>query len=132
MLSRPLVARPIRAPATQSGVALLEALIAVLVFSLGILALVGLQANAMRISTDAKMRIDASNLANQRVGEMWADASNLAGHAAAGEPVDSLPDGQMTTAVAGDVVTVTVTWKIPGDSNLQTFRSTTRINPNPS
>lgn len=131
MLSRAL-ARPIHASATQTGVALLEALIAVLVFSLGILALVGLQANAMRITTDAKMRIDASNVANQRVGEMWADASNLAGHAAVDELINNLPDGKMTTAVAGDVVTVTVTWKIPGDSNPQTFRSTTRINPNPS
>lgn len=118
-------------PKTQTGVALLEALIAVLVFSFGILAVVGLQANAMRITTDAKMRIDASNVANQRVGEMWADPANLAGHAVADQPVGGLPDGKMTVTVAADVVTVTVTWKVPGDSNTQRFVSTTRINPNP-
>ncbi len=71
--------RSCHAPKAQTGVALLEALIAVLVFSFGILAVVGLQANAMRITTDAKMRIDASNIANQRVGEMWADSANLGG-----------------------------------------------------
>lgn len=118
-------------PKAQTGVALLEALIAVLVFSFGILAIVGLQANAMRISTDAKIRIDASNIANKRVGEMWADPTNLAGHAVADEPISDLPDGKMTVAVAADVVTVTVTWKVPGSSDTQRYVSTTRINPNP-
>lgn len=122
---------PCHTPKTQSGVALLEALIAVLIFSFGILAVVGLQANAMRISTDAKIRIDASNIANQRVGEMWADAANLPGHAVADEPISDLPDGKMTVTVAADVVTVTVTWKVPGSSDIQRYVSTTRINPNP-
>jgi type IV pilus assembly protein PilV len=85
----------------------------------------------MRITTDAKMRIDASNIANQRVGEMWADSANLGGHAVADQPVNGLPDGKMTVAVATDVITVTITWKIPGDSNTQRLVSTTRINPNP-
>jgi type IV pilus assembly protein PilV len=127
MLSR----RPCHTPQTQTGVALLEALIAVLIFSLGILAVVGLQANAMRISTDAKIRIDASNIANQRVGEMWADPTNLAGHAVADQAISDLPDGKMTVALAGDIVTVTVTWKVPGSSDTQRYVSTTRINPNP-
>lgn len=122
---------PCPTPKTQTGVALLEALIAVLVFSFGILAIVGLQANAMRISTDAKIRIDASNIANQRVGEMWADPTNLAGHAVADQPISDLPDGKMTVSVAADVVTVTVTWKVPGSSDTQRYVSTTKINPNP-
>ena len=57
----------------EKGSVLLEGLIAILIFSFGILAIVGLQANSMRITTDAKMRIDASNIANQRVGIMWTD-----------------------------------------------------------
>jgi len=122
---------PCSTPKTQTGVALLEALIAVLVFSFGILAIVGLQANAMRISTDAKIRIDASNIANKRVGEMWADPTNLAGHAVADQPISDLPDGKMTVAVAADLVTVTITWKVPGSSDTQRYVSTTKINPNP-
>jgi type IV pilus assembly protein PilV len=115
----------------ETGSVLLEGLIAILIFSFGILAIVGLRANSMRISTDAKMRIDASNIANQRVGEMWVDATNLSAHAKADESVPSLPDGKMTTVVAGDVVTITITWKLPGESSTQQFNSTTRINANP-
>lgn len=56
---------------SQQGVFLLEALIAILVFSMGILAVVGLQASAIKVSTDAKYRSDASLLANELIGQMW-------------------------------------------------------------
>ena len=55
----------------QSGMMLLEGLIAILVFSLGILALVGMQAVAVKQVTDAKYRSDASLLASQLLGTMW-------------------------------------------------------------
>lgn len=56
----------------QSGVMLLEALIAILIFSLGILGIVGMQASAMSASRDAKYRTDAGLLANEIIGQMWA------------------------------------------------------------
>ena len=55
----------------QSGVMLLEALIAILIFSLGILGVVGMQASAVNASRDAKYRSDAALLANELIGEMW-------------------------------------------------------------
>lgn len=55
----------------QAGVMLLEALISILIFSLGILAIVGLQAAAIGSASDAKYRTDASLLANELIGEMW-------------------------------------------------------------
>jgi len=55
----------------QSGVMLLEALIAILIFSMGILALIGMQAIAISSTTDSKSRADASYLANQIIGQMW-------------------------------------------------------------
>ncbi|HSH96922.1 MAG: type IV pilus modification protein PilV [Methylophilaceae bacterium] len=55
----------------QSGVMLLEALIGILIFSVGILAVVGLQAASISATTDAKNRSDASLLANQLIGQMW-------------------------------------------------------------
>jgi type IV pilus assembly protein PilV len=61
----------------QDGVMLLEALIAILIFSLGILAIIGLQAQSVRNSAEAKYRADASFLANQIIGRMWADRANL-------------------------------------------------------
>lgn len=56
----------------QAGVMLLEALIAVLIFSLGILSLVALQATSIQLTSDAKYRTDASLLANKLIGQMWA------------------------------------------------------------
>ena len=66
---------------TQSGVMLLEALIGILIFSIGILAVVGLQAASIKNQTDAKYRADASYFANQIIGQMWADRANLASYA---------------------------------------------------
>ena len=123
----------------EKGSVLLEGLIAILIFSFGILAIVGLQANSMRITTDAKMRIDASNIANQRVGAMWTDTGNLAAHAGTDEAVAALPEGKMTTllgdnkkdCLTSDCVTITIRWKVPGDSKEQSYSATTRINGNP-
>ena len=55
----------------QSGVMLLEALIAILIFSLGVLGIVGMQASAIKASRDAKYRTDAGLLANELIGQMW-------------------------------------------------------------
>lgn len=55
----------------QSGVMLLEVLIAMLIFALGVLGLVGLQANAVKQSGQAKYRTDATLLANELIGQMW-------------------------------------------------------------
>lgn len=68
-------------PGKQSGIMMLEALIAILIFSLGILAIIGLQAQSIRNSSEAKYRADASFLANQVIGFMWADRANLAQYA---------------------------------------------------
>jgi type IV pilus assembly protein PilV len=57
----------------QNGSVLLEALIAILIFSMGILAIVGLQANAFNSVGEAKYRLEASYLANQIVSTMWAE-----------------------------------------------------------
>ena len=68
-------ARP-PAPARQRGGFLLEALVGILIFSFGILGLVGLQANAIRHVNDAQYRGEAVYLASTIVGRMWTD--NLA------------------------------------------------------
>lgn len=64
----------------QKGSVLLEALVAILIFSFGILALVALQAVAIKNSIDAKYRSDASYLANQIIGQIWVDRANVANY----------------------------------------------------
>ena len=62
----------------QSGVVLLEALIAILIFSLGILTIVGIQATSIRMAGDAQLRTKATLLANRLVGEMWVQGGTIA------------------------------------------------------
>jgi len=50
---------------------LLEGLIAILIFSLGILAVVGMQAMAVKQVSDAQYRSQANLLVNQLLGTMW-------------------------------------------------------------
>lgn len=60
-----------RALPRQHGVMLLEALIGILIFSVGILAMVGMQAAAFSASADAKSRSEAAAFANQIISEIW-------------------------------------------------------------
>ena len=64
----------------QTGVMLIEALIAILIFSIGILAVVGMQGTAIKNVTQSKSRSDAAMLANQLIAQMWADKGNIASY----------------------------------------------------
>jgi type IV pilus assembly protein PilV len=65
-----------RAIAQQTGSIILEALIAILIFSIGILALIGMQATAINTVSDSKYRSAAGFLANQIIGTVWATRPN--------------------------------------------------------
>ncbi len=56
----------------QGGSVILEAMIAMLIFSVGILGLIGMQATAVANVSDAKYRADATFFADQIIGQMWA------------------------------------------------------------
>lgn len=120
----------------QGGVVIIEALLALLIFSLGVLAIVGLQGTMMRDTTAAKFRMDASMLASERVGRMWVDIANVPSYAETETTITQLPGGKRTTVVTGDaaagyVVTVTYTWQMPGASDTQQYLMRANINPNP-
>lgn len=57
----------------QQGSMLLEALIAVTIFSIGLLGVIGMQASAINQTLDARYRTDAAFLANQIISQMWVD-----------------------------------------------------------
>ncbi len=101
----------------QQGVVLLEAMIAILLFSIGVLAVVGLQAAMINNTSGAKSRMDASYIAQQRIGLMWSDPSNLAAYleAAPGTDISNLlPAGRRITTQSGVQVTVTINWQETG------------------
>ncbi len=87
----------IRLKREQQGIVLLEALIAILIFSMGILALVGLQASMIKNTTGTKFRGDASYIAQQRIGLMWADPANAGTYVEANTDISALlPSGKRT------------------------------------
>lgn len=115
---------------------LLEALIAILIFSMGVLAIVGMQASAVKASSDAKYRSDASMVANQLIGQMWVGdrtpatmQANFEGAAGAGGGAYTAWLADVQAALPGAVanpptvvvnpqtslVTITVFWIAPGE-----------------
>lgn len=75
---------PIASVQSQRGVLLLEALIAILLFSFGILAVAALQATAIKNVTQAKYRSDAAFLNAEIIGQMWANRNNVPTYSYAG------------------------------------------------
>ena len=59
---------------TQSGYVLLEALVALLIFSLGLLGMIGFQAASTKIATDSRFRTEAAMLADELLAKMTASA----------------------------------------------------------
>lgn len=118
---------------------LLESLIAILIFSMGILAIVGMQGSAVRATSDAKYRSDASMLANNLIGQMWVSdrtATTLQTNFQGGNGTDgsaytawysgvqaTLPGAganppSVTVSTAGATagqVSITINWNLPGD-----------------
>ena len=86
----------------QAGVMLIEALIGILIFSIGILALLGMQGTAIKNTTDARYRSEAAFLATQIVGQMWVDMDNLASYKTDGTgPAIFPPRDNWMNSVAG-------------------------------
>jgi type IV pilus assembly protein PilV len=94
------IARPVsKQVPKQEGVVLLEVLIAILIFSMGILAVVGMQAVAVKNVTDSKYRSDAAFLTNRLLSQMWTDAGNIASYAYTGTgPVPAKLQSWITNA----------------------------------
>jgi type IV pilus assembly protein PilV len=103
----------------QQGIVLVEAMVAVLLFSVGVLAVVGLQASMVSNTTDSKFRADAAYFAQQKIGFMWADQTNMNSYLTTGATIASsvLPNGyySIEQPVTGQYA-VTIGWTAPGET----------------
>jgi len=111
--------KPVSPRSAQEGVMLLEALIAILIFSIGILSIVGLQASMIKNTADAKLRSEASYLAQERIGQLWtADPATLATYLEPAPGTDisaQIPGGlRTTTSPAAGQYVISVSWLQPG------------------
>lgn len=116
---------------SQSGMTLVEALVALLVLCIGLLGVAGLQIQALRANHGAYLRSQATMLAHDIADRMRANRPNaLAGayNVAVGAVptgstlpdldvaawkqslADVLPAGDGAVVIAGDIATITVQW----------------------
>lgn len=119
-------------PSRLRGIALIEALVAVLIFAFGVIGLVGLQVSMTRAQGSAKYRADAAYLGSQVLGQIWADRSALDKfNTGGGDPCatyvpcqdwkakvgSSLPQGKadITANQATGVVQMTITWSLSAE-----------------
>lgn len=130
--------RPRRALASrQTGATLLESLIAILIFTLGVLGLFGMQSAAILSASNSKYRTDASYLANQIVAQMWADQSNLASYSgatyaprAAWDIVvsNTLPGASTKIDINNREAVVNLSWRVPSDTTDRKYVLVATIN----
>ena len=93
-------------------------MVAILLFSIGVLAVAGLQASMLRNTTDSKYRADASYIAQQRIALLWADPANTApADLDKAQNVPELPNGmRFLTQPSAAHYLVIVGWTAPGES----------------
>lgn len=121
------------------GFALLEALVGILIFSFGVLGLVGLQASMTRAQTQTQFHAQASELAADLIGRMWSDLPNVAQYDGAScasynpctswlsKVATTLPGGTPNVSVVQGTVTITLSWTPPGESSPSQFVTATAI-----
>jgi type IV pilus assembly protein PilV len=119
----------------QRGVSMIEVLVVLVLFSFGLIGMVGLQAKAVQYSVSAEDSSRAALLANEIVSAMWgANTINLPAATVAAwnaQVADAttrgLPNGTGTVVVNGNVATVTVTWRAPHEPTTAAHSYVTQV-----
>lgn len=145
MKPSPARARAVRARA-QRGIAMIEALIAVLILSIGLIGTLGLQFNSQKALNEAGMRAEATIAANELIGVMNTDLDNLDAYALEedGEPGEeleawhaavlaNLPNASVTVTVTPQAdtertaVAIDISWKREADGETNHHRILTYL-----
>lgn len=102
---------------------MLECMIALAIFSIGVLGIVMMQALATQNSVNSEDRAIAATLANDLIAELWTNGSvaTPADYTTwQGYVTGALASGSGTLKTAGSVATVTITWKRKADDPVAT------------
>jgi type IV pilus assembly protein PilV len=120
----------------QHGFALVEALVSILIFSFGVLGVIGLEARGIQFSVDAENRNRAAVFASEIASSMWLagtvtpTAPQLAAWqvSVANAAQTGLPNGTVTitpVAATTNATDILITWQAP--SRTTTDQLTTRV-----
>jgi len=118
MLTREKIMNP-STISSQQGVVIIEAMIAILIFSFGVLGIVGMQASMVKNTSESQYRSEASYIAQQKIGELWVAPDSLPadGSVTNSSISTQLPNGTLTITRVGDRYTLTITWQQPGEAS---------------
>jgi type IV pilus assembly protein PilV len=125
--------RASRPASSQRGVMLLEAMVSVLIFLVGIVALTGMQARAISLSQDAQYRAEAAYLANSLLSQMWvSNKGTLTTDFATGSTLVNAWTTQVNARLPGanvnpptiiwganNLVVITIRWKLPSVADVR-------------
>ena len=116
-------------PRKQSGSFVIEALISVLLFAVGLISMMMIAAQGTNQIGQAKYRNDASYLAGELIGEMWVSGSSPGGFdrtAWNARVTSMLPNGDPSaTSVSGTTVSVDIAWSDPKNQGVTHHYRTT-------
>lgn len=142
----------------QGGFTIIEVLVSLLIFSVGLLGVVSMFGTAVRTSTSAEFRTMAAMMASDLIGRMWmsdrryttlqatyGSANEGGGYVAWKNMVtqSGLPDaaslsptvtfatvgGGGSAAVNSSVATITIFWRMPGDADVHQYVAVAQMKP---
>ncbi|MDO9200026.1 MAG: type IV pilus modification protein PilV [Hydrogenophaga sp.] len=141
---KPFISASLRSPSRmrssrQRGVSMIEVLVAVLLVSLGVLGVIGLQSRSVSVLSETRYRVEAAGLADELIARVWSETTNAgAGNllpAYVGDPEDlpeewldrvsTLPGNEgpeqdppliSADATITNQVVVTICWRAPNAS----------------
>lgn len=116
-----------RRPAASRGVALVEVMVGLLIFLVGVLGIIGLQAKAIQFTVQAEDRSRAALMANELVAQMWAQQST----ALSKDDMDkwkarvaaALPGASTDVSTDTGVTRIQIQWKSPKATKADTASS---------
>jgi type IV pilus assembly protein PilV len=96
----------------QAGFALIETMIAILIMTVGVLGMVGLQAKATSSISDSRSRAEAVIATEKLIAIVWNDQPNAASYATGGADLANWSD-ELQQNIPGATPTVTITPTTP-------------------
>lgn len=127
----------------QNGFYILEALVAILIFAIGILGIMQIQKFSIQAISDSQYRINALYLSDSLIGDMWVDQSNIPQYISGSSPnyqtwlqeVDSIlpnanqypPTITLTNINNSQQINITIYWKDPQLNVVSKYQTTATI-----
>ncbi len=93
---------------------MIEVLISMLLFLVGVLGLIRILGVAVRDAGEVQYRAVAATVADETIGRMWVDRANLDAYVVDEADVPQLPGGTLTVTRDDNVMNVTINWLPPG------------------